>query len=692
MANDVVGPGNIPTPQTAEEATSASTQVDKEAQSVATQTATLERKQRSLARAITELRRAQSAYDRTERSLQEDAQKSYDTLALGVTRLQRAGEENSARILRMLNRTTKDALVQQSSSIVSAFEKAYSPSVIQKLHDDMVKRFEERRLGIWQRGTGGFIDRALTRHENRNQYVHDMRATGQYADQSDSALRARYDASMKIQREIAVETKKLESLTERVGERAASRSHLYTRVADLTERLRAIDARFVSDSEKEAAMEATPEAPGAVDMNAAAPDVVARLDRARARMAKLGPAEDNPPVEPLRGNKPSWVETGEASEVAGFPVLEKTLTGILAAVESIDRRLERRWRETDIKAVAAAGATGAEGAALGGVLGAGVKGVAGGLLGGVGNFLGGILGRGTGLASILGRVAGVGAAGYQLYDSYKNFDRDTKDAHGNRLGFFQHKPGTSILSSRAGYYGRNALAGGELGLQVGSMFGPEGAAIGAGVGALGGLAFTFWQDYQKEIVAKLQQWKKSINTFVDGVHNSIINVTHGVVVTLEGWKKKFESIYDTASKDVSAVATGITDRVKDLGKMLLGLITGIPKAIWNAVEHGAKAVGGWAEHAFDTLKRYVHAGTTSGSDHPPISTTTALPKELPPRVMHSPAGTQKETGPTVNQTVVAPTTTNIHQSRTAVVGKYATRNDDKSVNSILASRDLAFAI
>lgn len=687
MANTVVGPGSRLNPQTAEEASATSDQLDKETQSVTAQTATLERKQRSLSRAITELRRAQNAYDRTERSLQEDAQKSYDKLAAEVTQLQRAGEENSARILRMLNRTAQDALVQQSSSIVSAFDKAYSPTVIQKLHDDIVKRFEERRLGIWQRGGGGFIDRALTRHENRNQYVRDMRATGQYSDQSNAALKERYDVSMKIQREIAIETKKLQSLTERVGERAASRTHLYARVADLTERLRAIDSRFVSDSEKASAMEATPEAPGPVDMNGLAPDVVARLDKARARMAKLSPEE--PSIEPVQGEKPSWMGNPETAEVAGFPVLEKTLTGILAAVESIDRRLERHWRETDIKAQAGA----VEAPAMGGVLGAGLKGVAGGLLGSIGNFAGGLLGRGSGLASILGRVAGIAAAGYQLYDSYKNFDKDTKDAQGNRLGFFDHKKGSSILSSRAGYYGRNALAGGELGLQVGSMFGPEGAAIGAGVGALGGLAFTFWQDYHKEIVAKLQQWKKSISAFVDSVQDSIVNVAHSVTKTLEGWKNKFESIYTSASKDVDAVATGIADRVKNLGHMLLDMITSIPKAIWNAVSSRAKAVGGWAEHAFDSLRNYVHSETHGkGPAHPPISTTTALPKELPPRVMNGANAGQKETGPTVNQTVVAPTTTNINNSRTAVVGKYATRNDDKSVNSILTSRDLAFAI
>jgi len=703
-------------------------QTQKQVLTVTEQKASLAKATRSLEIANLELKRAQKAYDKTAEKLQEDATASYLNTSKEIEDLQKHASDNAARILKLLGKTQTETLNAQAKSILSFFEKSYNPTVLQKMQDDILKRFEERRLGIFKRGTGGFVDRALTRHEDRSQYVKDMKATGQYQGSSTAELKARYDASMALQRKLDAETKKLLGLQNRVGEKAASQSKLFQNVADLTERLREIDSRFVSDSEKQEAETGKLEAPTPINVKDFAPDVAARVEKAQARVDKLnGKNKETPKATENTGPKPKFIEknkkTPKATENTGpkpewihekapskiLPATEKNgvmenyLSGILAAATSIDTRLKNHWVTTDVKKQDAT----AEG--LMGTFGGGaVKGIASALTGGVVNFLKGLVGGGTGLASVFGRVAGVAAAGAQLYSSYKNFDKDTKDSEGKRLSLFQHKKGESILDSRAGYYGRNALAGGEIGLQVGSMFGPVGSAIGAGVGALGGLAFTFFQDYHKEIMEKLNSWKTSIGGFFTNVGSGIKNLSASVVDHVTKWKTNAETIYKNSTEELQGLFAKLPDSVKNIGVTLFNLLTGFPKMFWKGMKDAAGAVGGFVESIWKKIESVGEtkspipkvAGKPFEIKAPipnPIALKTQIPeigiqkKKTAPNITHNPVKERQENTTNVN-TVVAPSNTTINNSKTSVIGHYALRNDDHSINKLLTSRDVAFSI
>lgn len=687
-------------------------QAKKQVVTITEQKASLAKATRSLEIANLELKRAQKVYDKTAEKLQDAATASFLDTSKEIEELQEHASDNAARILRLLGRTQTETLNAQAKSILSFFEKSYNPTVLQKMHDDILKRFEERRMGIFKRGTGGFIDRAITRHENRSQYVKDMKATGQYQESSTAELKARYDASMALQRKLDVQTKKLVGLQNRVGAKAASESKLFQNVADLTERLREIDSRFVSDDEKREAETGKLEAPSPINVKSLAPDIASRVEKAQARLDKLNAKNKETPATPENtGPKPEWIHEKTPSKIIAATeknvVMEKYMGGILAAATSIDTRLKNHWMETDVKKkeeVPAAGLLGAFG-------GGAVKGIGGILKGVAFNFLKGLVGGGHGLGSVLGRTAGIVAAGAQLFSSYKNFDKDTKDAKGNRLGFFQHKKGESILDSRAGYYGRNALAGGEIGLQIGSMFGPVGTAIGAGVGALGGLAFTFFQDYHKEIMAKLNSWKTSIGGFFTNVGSGIKNLSASVVDHVTAWKTNAETVYNNATKELQGLFAKIPDSVKNIGKTLFDLITAFPKMFWKGMKDAAGAVGGFAESIWKKVESF---GETKGPTpyapkvtgkpvevkaNPlnPVTHKTQVPeigiqkKKTAPIITHNPVKVKEENATNVN-TVVAPSNTTINQSKTSVIGKYALRNDDHSINKLLTSRDVAYSI
>jgi hypothetical protein len=530
---------------------------------------------KTLENANTELRRATASYN-----------KQFNNYDKNIKSLQKNLIANAFNILKLSNVGQLDAMARHGADIASNYAAEHEKELSHKIESKLNAHFKTHRLGIFKK-SGGILDRALTRHENTKQFIKDSRMVGSDIDStgkkmSDSQLKKKYQESIKLQKQVYKSQQAYDRVVSRLGDDLSKLSPEFKQLNSAVVKLKETDFRFVTSDELAMAKNATPhESLLEKEKN--------RVDTATSKIEKLtgaGIATVNPTVNPTldKLKKPTASDSVGKNDVKKESVVDAIndsskardllLSGILDSLEHVHGEKKSDAKKSDTKSKLF-------GFGIAGAVGDVLKNSMGGLL----NFAkGALLGNGTGVAGVLGKAAGTAAAAYAMYDVYKNMHKDTTDANGKRMGFFQHKKGSSILRSRAGFYAESGLAGAKIGATIGSIIPGVGTAAGAGVGALIGVGTAFFIDYKKEIMAALNNFKAKLNSFIKIAFDSVKTFFANPVGALESIGKviaiKFKGVIDYIANAITGIPAAIMSGVLSIGNSF----TGIAKSVWTRVE------------------------------------------------------------------------------------------------------------